>query len=224
MQTLRRNPFRHPSARLADVVLCMVWLLFWLAAAVALCVWTDSANKVGSFLSSARNARNGLCVMAWAEFLLVALLTATAGLLYTKKCQSVFDKWEAKSKAHKQAKEQNKLQKLQAAEQEAAAASAAAASAAAQRKPAAGPGPAAPAGGPAAAATGAHPKAAVQHTGVPVSTGVSSPAAHGPAGAAVEVGDGAVVGGRDAPLAGQAAAAAGAGGGVGGGDTDNPFR
>jgi hypothetical protein len=114
MQTLRRNPFKHPKAKLADLVVTGIWLLLWLATAIVLCVWADAANKAGSFLKPATNARNGLCVMAWLEFLLVALLTASAGLLFTKKCQSVFNKWEDKAKERKYAHEQKRLEGDQA--------------------------------------------------------------------------------------------------------------
>lgn len=114
LQTLRRNPFKHPKAKLADLVVTGIWLLLWLATAIVLCVWADAANKAGSFLKPATNARNGLCVMAWLEFLLVALLTASAGLLFTKKCQSVFTKWEDKAKERKYAHEQKRLESHQA--------------------------------------------------------------------------------------------------------------
>lgn len=176
-QTLRRNPFKHPKAKLADVVLCCTWLAWWLAAAIVLCVWADQANSAGSFLEPGRNARNGLCVMAWVQFLLVAALTATAGLLFSKKCQSVFDKWEEKAKARKVSHEQHRLEKAQAkvAQQEAAAVAAQQAA-----------GPAAARGAPSPAGAGAAGRADVgdveaghvvgQHnTGVPVST--SPPAA-----------------------------------------------
>jgi hypothetical protein len=123
LQTMRRNPFKHPKAKLADLVLSTTWALFWMAAAIVLCVWADQANKVGSFLSSGRDARNGLCVMAWVEFLLVAVLTVSAGILFSKKCPQTFDKWEAKKKQKKFEHEQKKLEGKQAkvAQQEAAA-------------------------------------------------------------------------------------------------------
>lgn len=105
---------------------------------MVLCVWTDQANKAGSFLSSAKDARNGFCVMAWLEFLLVGVLTATAGLLFSPKCQNVFDKWDAKSKQKKYDQEQRRLQgqQAQAAEMEAAAAAAKHSSTAAAAAPA----------------------------------------------------------------------------------------
>jgi hypothetical protein len=114
VQTLRRNPFKHPKAKLADLVVTLIWLLLWLATAIVLCVWADAANRAGSFLKPATSARNGLCVMAWLEFLLVSLLTASAGLLFTKKCQSVFNKWDDKAKERKFAHEQNRLERHQA--------------------------------------------------------------------------------------------------------------
>lgn len=92
LQALRRNPFRYPAARLADLLLCVTWLAWWVTSAVLLSVWTDAANKAGSFLAPARNARNGLCVMAWAQVLLVAALVVTAGLLYSARSQPMFDK------------------------------------------------------------------------------------------------------------------------------------
>jgi hypothetical protein len=121
-------------------------MLFWLAAGIILCVWTDRANKAGSFLSSAKDARNGFCVMAWLQFLLVAVLTGTAGLLYTRKCQSVFDGWEEKKKQRKAAQEQKRLQgqaaKVAECEAAAAAAKQASVAAPAPRVPAAAAGPA----------------------------------------------------------------------------------
>jgi hypothetical protein len=123
LQTMRRNVFKHPKAKLADLVLCSAWLLFWLAAGIILCVWTDRANKAGSFLSPAKTARNGFCVMAWTQFLLVALLTGTAALLYTSTCQLVFDSWEQKKQQRRVAQELAKQTKV--AECEAAAAAAA---------------------------------------------------------------------------------------------------
>lgn len=105
-----------PAAELCHASACM-------SAVDMPCV---QANKAGSFLSGAKDARNGLCVMAWLEFLLVAVLTCTAGLLYSKKCQATFDKWEAKSKQHHIEHEQKRLQKEQTkvAQTEAAAAAA----------------------------------------------------------------------------------------------------
>jgi hypothetical protein len=195
---MRRNPFKHPRAKLADLVLCTIWALFWMAAAIVLCVWADQANKVGSFLESARNARNGLCVMAWVEFLLVAVLTITAGLLFSKKCQQTFDKWEAKSKQKKFEHEQKKLEGKQAkvAQQEAAAVAAKQAAPhtpggeGAQRSTAVAPTAAAAPG------LGAAPAAAA---GVPVSTNASG-----------GVGGGGAMVGRV--------------GGVGGVGDDNPFK
>lgn len=192
-QTLRRNPFKHPKTKLADVVLCLTWLAFWLAAAIVLCVWADQANKAGSFLDPGKDARNGLCVMAWVQFLLVAALTATAGLLYSKKCQQVFDSWDEKAKARKVTHEQHRLEKAQAkvAQQEAAAVAAQQAS----PRPAARETPS-----PAGTGAGAAARADVgdvevgrlggqASTGVPVST--SPPAAGGGAvrGPAAAAGD-----------------------------------
>lgn len=133
MQALRHNPFKHPAVRTVDVALCTVWLLLWGVAAVVLCVWTDSANKAGSFLTSAKHARNGLCVLAWVEFLLVALLTATAALLFSKKCQQVFDSWAEKAQAKKVLKQEQRMQSVQDAAVEQGKARAAADEASRQR-------------------------------------------------------------------------------------------
>jgi hypothetical protein len=134
---LRRNPFKHPSARRADLVLCAVWLAWWVACAIVLCAWADQANKAGSFLGSTGKAqRNGLATMAWIMFLFVALLTGTAALMVSESCQALFDKWEEQGRAKKAAKEQ---EKLRAKQQDAAQRSAGAAAAGAQPGMAAAP-------------------------------------------------------------------------------------
>lgn len=220
LQSLRRNPFRHPSVKLADLVLCAVWLCFWCAAAVVLCIWTDRANRVGSFLDPAKNARNGFCVMAWLEFLLVAFLTSTAGLLYTSKCQAVFDKWEAKHKQKKFEKEQKRLaaQQAKVAEQDAAAAAAKQHKAAGVQQPAAAAPMHEPAA-PQAVAGGSSPAATATTPGQAISSGArvqgDLEAGEGPTGVPVSTtGTPAVSGQPDR---------AGTGAGVASGD-DNPFR
>jgi hypothetical protein len=122
LQVLRRNPFKHGKAKLADLGICSLAALFWVAAGVALCLFTDRANKAGLPQS---HWRNGLCVMAWAMFLMFACLSAMSLLLVTKRSQKLFDKWNAQHEQKKQQKEDAKMQKLaneEAARQQAAAA------------------------------------------------------------------------------------------------------
>jgi hypothetical protein len=200
LQTMRRNVFKHPKAKLADLVLCTAWMLFWLAAGIILCIWTDRANKAGSFLSSAKDARNGFCVMAWLQFLFVALLTGTAGLLYMSKCQSVFAGWEEKKKQRKVAHEQKRLQgqAAKAAECEAAAAAAKQAAAAAP----------------------------VPHN-APAAVGpVPGPAGHGPVagGAPARAVDDVEMGRAGVPVSTNAAAGVVRDGGNAAAGADNPFR
>jgi hypothetical protein len=124
LQVLRRNPFKHGKAKLADLGICGLAALFWVAAGVALCLFTDRANKAGLPQS---HWRNGLCVMAWAMFLMFACLSAMSLLLVTKRSQKLFDKWNAKHEQKKKQKEDAKMQKLaneEAARQQAAAAAA----------------------------------------------------------------------------------------------------
>lgn len=183
---MRRNVFKHPKAKLADLALCTAWMLFWLAAGIILCVWTDRANKAGSFVSSARDERNGFCAMAWLQFLLTAVLTGTAALLYTRKCQSVFDGWEEKKQQRKVAKEQKRLQGQAAKVAETEAASAAskqlAAAAPAPRSTAAAVGPAMGPAGPGPVAGTATGRAGndleMGRAGVPVSTNAATGGAH----------------------------------------------
>lgn len=221
LQSLRRNPFRHPSVKLADLVLCAVWLCFWCAAAVVLCIWTNSANRVGSFLDSATNARNGFCVMAWVEFLLVAFLISTAALLYTSKCQAVFEKWDAKHKQKKFDKEQKRLaaQQAKVAEQDAAAAAAKQQKTAGVKQPAAAAAPMHEPAAPQAVAGGSSPAATATTPGQAISSGGRGQrdleAGEGPTGVPVSTSGTRAVSGQPG--------AAGTGAGVGGGD-DNPFR
>jgi uncharacterized membrane protein len=124
LQVLRRNPFKHSKAKLADLGICSLAALFWAAGGVALCLFTDRANKAGLPHS---DWRNGLCVMAWALFLMFACLSAMSLLLVTKRSQKLFDKWSAKHEQKKLQKEEAKMQKLcneEAARQQAAAAAA----------------------------------------------------------------------------------------------------
>jgi hypothetical protein len=129
LQVLRRNPFKHSKAKLADLGICSLAAAFWAAAGVVLCLFTDRANKAGLPHS---DWRNGLCVMAWALFLMFACLSVMSLLLVTKRSQKLFDKWAAKHEQKKQQKEGAKMQKLcdeEAARQQAAAAAPAAAAA-----------------------------------------------------------------------------------------------
>jgi hypothetical protein len=124
---LRRNPFKHSKAKLADLGLCSLATLFWAATGIVLCLFTDRANKSGLPQS---DWRNGLCVLAWALFLMFAALTFMSLLLVTPRSQKLFDKWAAKHEQKKQQKEAAKMQKLcneEAARQQAAASASAAA-------------------------------------------------------------------------------------------------
>jgi hypothetical protein len=134
IQGLRRNPYKHKNARIADLVLCLLATGWWVACSIILCIWTHAANTNGLLRA---DWRNGLCVLAWAEALFFAYLTATSALLVTVKSQKLFDKWETKRKLKQDTKQQAHMQKMQ---QEAAAADAARA-AAGTKAPAAAAGP-----------------------------------------------------------------------------------
>ena len=56
--------------------------LWWLAAAIVITIWTDEANKSGLPRS---NDRNGLCVMAWGEFLIFGALATMLSLVVSDK-------------------------------------------------------------------------------------------------------------------------------------------
>lgn len=125
LQVLRRNPSKHSKAKLADLVICSMAALFWAAAGVVLCLFTDRANKAGLLHS---DWRIGLCVLAWALFLMFACLSITSLLLVTRRTQKLFDKWAAKQERKKLQKKEAKMQKLsneEAARQHAAASAAA---------------------------------------------------------------------------------------------------
>jgi hypothetical protein len=127
LQILRRNPFKHGKAKLADLGICSLATVFWAAAGIVLCLFTDRANKAGLPESS---WRNGLCVLAWALFLMFAGLSIMSLLLVTRRSQKLFDKWNAAHVKKQQQKEAAKMQKLcneEAERQQAAAAAAAAA-------------------------------------------------------------------------------------------------
>ncbi|KAF8071035.1 hypothetical protein HT031_001117 [Scenedesmus sp. PABB004] len=138
VQVLRRNPFKHKRARLADLALAVLGCVWWAVVAALLCVWTDRANRGGVMRAS---WRNGLCCIAWAAWLAFVGLAATSALLVSAKSQGLFDKWAARSQAAKAAKAQEreraKAAKMQA-DAAAAEAAAAAAAAAARTPPGAG--------------------------------------------------------------------------------------
>lgn len=99
MQALRRNPFRHPKSKHADLVLCLLGLSWWIASAVVLSVWADAANRGGL---PSKDWRNGACVLAWAQVIFWTGLAATSALLITAKSQGLFNKYAAKQAARKQ--------------------------------------------------------------------------------------------------------------------------
>lgn len=144
IQGLRRNPYKHRHARLADLVLCLLGLGWWIAVGIILCTWTNQANNNGVPRS---DWRNGLCVLAWAEVLFFAYMAATSLLLATTRSQKMFDKWAEKDRLKKEQRHAAKQQKLQhdAEAADAAAAAARARTAQPTHGPVAGPttGPAA---------------------------------------------------------------------------------
>ncbi|WIA31899.1 hypothetical protein OEZ86_002760 [Tetradesmus obliquus] len=89
IQVLRRNPFKHSKAKLADLGICSLAMLFWAAAGIVLCLFTDRANKAGM---PHAHWRNVLCVLAWLLFLMFAGLTFMSLLLVTRRSQKLFDK------------------------------------------------------------------------------------------------------------------------------------
>lgn len=167
MQGLRRNPYKHKNARVADLVLCLLATCWWIACGIILCLWTHQANSNG--LPRA-DWRNGLCVLAWAEALFFAYLTLTSALLVTSKSQKLFDKWDTKKKMKQEQTQQARLQKMQ---QEATAADTAAAAARGKAPGAGQPGPdPVPAAAPhVPSAAAGHPQVAAGQSAWPATTG-----------------------------------------------------
>lgn len=173
IQVLRRNPFKHSKAKLADLAICSLAMLFWAATGIVLCLFTDRANKAGM---PHAHWRNVLCVLAWLLFLMFAGLTFMSLLLVTRRSQKLFDKWAAASEHKKQQKEEAKMQKRcieEEARQQAAAAAAAAAREQQHPRPQA-----------AAAMPAVSHAPVVQPTGVAAAAGAPQPARAGAAPAA----------------------------------------
>lgn len=157
LQVLRRNPSKHHNSKLLDLAICCVGVAWWAAAGIAFCIWTDRANKSGMMQPS---WRNGLCALAWAQFLMFTGLTLTSLLLVTLKSQKWFDKYaekqQHKKEEQKAAKQAAKLRKKQEKEAATVAAKPAAA-------PAPEPGALLPAQVPAAAQQGLPVSSAATH-------------------------------------------------------------
>lgn len=78
--------------------------LWWIAAGIILSIWTDQANKANL---PHRDARNGLCALAWANFVFFAVLATLLFLVLSDKmAKRVFDRPPKEPKPEKPRRKQ----------------------------------------------------------------------------------------------------------------------